>query len=139
MMLLLAALAIAGFVFVGGCKKDKPAAPPDEPKTEEPKEEPKEEPTEEPKEEPKEEAKEEASGDSVGVPECDEYIGKYTKCVSDHVPAAQKALMEKSLATMKDAWKKAAATPAGKSALAQACKTAMETAKKSMAAFKCEW
>jgi len=141
MMFLLAALAVSAFVLLGACKKEKKVEPAaDETKTEEPKaEEPK---AEEPKaEEPKaEEAKaEEGGGDSVGVPECDEYISKYTKCVSDKIPAAQKGLMEKSLATMKDAWKKAAATEAGKAGLATACKTALETAKKSMAAFKCDW
>ncbi|HMR10603.1 MAG TPA: hypothetical protein PKA88_32725, partial [Polyangiaceae bacterium] len=28
-----------------------------------------------------------ASGDSTGVPECDDYLAKYSKCVEDKVPA----------------------------------------------------
>jgi hypothetical protein len=138
MMFLLAALAMSSFILLAACKKETKVEPvADETKTEEPKgDEPK---AEEPKgEEPKEEAAAEG-GDSVGVPECDEYIGKYTKCVADKIPAAQKALMEKSLTAMKDAWKKAAETEAGKKGLAVACKTALDTAKKSMAAFKCDF
>jgi septal ring-binding cell division protein DamX len=138
MMFLLAALAVSSFILLGACKKEKKVEPAaDETKTEEPKaEEPK---AEEPKEEPKaEEPKAEGGGDSIGVPECDEYITKYTACLGK-MPAASKGAMEKGLATMKDAWKKAAATEAGKKALAQGCKTAMETAKKSMAAFKCDF
>jgi hypothetical protein len=139
MMFLLAALAMSSFILLAACKKEtkvEPAA--DETKTEEPKaDEPK---ADEPKaDEPKADEPKAEGGDSVGVPECDEYIGKYTKCVADKIPAAQKALMEKSLTAMKDAWKKAAETEAGKKGLAVACKTALDTAKKSMAAFKCDF
>jgi hypothetical protein len=129
MMFLLAALAMSSFILLAACKKETKVEPvADETKTEEPK-------ADEPKaDEPKAEG-----GDSVGVPECDEYIGKYTKCVADKIPAAQKALMETSLTAMKDAWKTAAKTEAGKKGLAVACKTALDTAKKSMAAFKCDF
>lgn len=136
-MFLLAALVMSSFILLAACKKEKKVEPAaDETKTEEPKgDEPK---AEEPKgEEPKaEEAK--AEGGDIGVPECDEYITKYTACLGK-MPAASKGAMEKGLATMKDAWKKAAATEAGKAALATGCKTALETAKKSMAAFKCDF
>lgn len=80
-----------------------------------------------------------SAGDAVGVPACDDYINKYTACVEDKIPAAQKALMQRSLMTMRQAWRKAAATEAGRRALAQACETAISTARKSMAAFKCQW
>jgi hypothetical protein len=39
---------------------------------------------------------------------------------------------------MKQAWKKSAATEAGKKSLAAACKTAMAATRKSMAAYNCE-
>ncbi len=144
LMLVLSALALCGFMF-GGCKKDKPAepaAPPaDEAKHDEPPppgDEPKEEPKEEPKgdEKPGEPA---AAGDGTGVPECDDYINKYMSCLKDKVPEANRAAMEQGLNTMKDAWKKAAETEAGKAGLANACKMAMDAASKSMEAFGCEW
>jgi hypothetical protein len=80
-----------------------------------------------------------ASADSVGVKECDEYIAKYTRCVEKRIPAAQQQLMQRSLRQMRDAWRKAAQTEGGRRALAQACKTAMKTARKTMASFNCEW
>ncbi len=130
-MFLLAALVVSSFILLAACKKEKKVEPvADETKTEEPK-------AEEPKaEEPK--AEEPAAGDKIGVAECDEYITKYTACLGK-MPAAAKGAMEKGLATMKTAWKQAAATEAGKTALAQGCKTALETAKKSMAVYKCDF
>lgn len=145
LMLVLFAVAAFGFVF-SACKKDKPAEPAAPTEETKPADEPAPPPAEPPKEEapPANEEKPAepapaAAGDSVGVPECDEYISKYTACLSGKVPEASRAAMEQGLTTMRDAWKKAAETEAGKAGLAQACKTAMDTAKQSMGAFGCEW
>ena len=80
-----------------------------------------------------------SGGDSVGVPECDEYITKYQKCIEDKVPDAAKEQMKKSFETMRTSWKQAASTEAGKAGLAQGCKTAMESAKTAMKAYGCEF
>ena len=80
-----------------------------------------------------------ASGDAVGVPACDEYLTKYEKCISSKVPEAQRAAMKQGMQQMRDGWKQAAATPAGKAGLEAGCKQALETAKTSMTAFGCEW
>lgn len=79
-----------------------------------------------------------AEGDSVGVPECDDYLTKYMACVSDKVPEAARAQFEQSLTTTREQWKQAAATPEGKASLAQACTTAREQAKTALGAFGCE-
>lgn len=79
-----------------------------------------------------------ASGDKIGVAECDEYIQKYEACVGK-VPAAAQATYKQSLDTMRTTWKKSAETPQGKAALAQGCKTALESAKASMSSFGCSW
>jgi hypothetical protein len=140
LMLVLSIIGMMGFV-LGGCKKDKPADQPpgDEAKKEEPKpDEPK--PDEAKKEEPKkEEPKAEGGGDKVGVPECDDYISKYEKCIGDKVPEAARAQMKGAFDQMKDAWRKAAATPEGKTGLATGCKMALDGAKKAMAAYKCDF
>ena len=78
-----------------------------------------------------------ATADSVGVPECDNYINKYMACVSGKVPEASRAQLQASLDQMRTAWKQAAATDAGKASLAQACTAANDAAKRSMAAFGC--
>jgi hypothetical protein len=78
-----------------------------------------------------------ATVDSVGVPECDSYITKYSACVSGKVPEASRAQLQASLDQMRQAWKQAAATDAGRASLAQACTQANDAAKSSMAAFGC--
>lgn len=79
------------------------------------------------------------TGDSIGVPECDEYIAKYEACVDKHVPENMKATMKTTFDQSRKAWKAAAATPQGKTTLGTTCKQAMETAKQSMAAYKCDF
>lgn len=80
-----------------------------------------------------------ASADSIGVPECDEYIKKYEACVMSKVPEAMRATFKNSLDQSRTAWKAAAANPQSKATLGAACKQAHETAKSSLAAYSCEW
>ncbi|MCA1636017.1 MAG: hypothetical protein LC802_20575 [Acidobacteria bacterium] len=79
------------------------------------------------------------SADKIGVPECDDYIAKYEACINSKVPEATRATYKNAFDASRKAWRDAAATPAGKSSLAQACKTAHETAKASLASFGCSW
>ena len=92
---------------------------------------------------PKKEKKEEgaapsaAAGNSIGVPECDDYITKIQKCVEDKVPEAARGMMKQGFDQNIAAWKQAAATPEGKQGLATACQTALDAAKQSMGAYGC--
>ena len=79
-----------------------------------------------------------AEGGATGVPECDDYIAKYEKCISDKVPEMARSAMKDAFAKTRDAWKTAASTPEGKSTLAMACKTASEQAKTALSAYGCE-
>lgn len=76
---------------------------------------------------------------SIGVPECDDYINKYEKCVTENVPEAARDSLKSALDQSYDAWKQSASTPQGKSALASGCKAALDAAKQSMGAYGCEW
>jgi hypothetical protein len=78
------------------------------------------------------------AADSTGVKECDDYLTKYMACLNDKVPAASRTAMQQSIDQMRTSWKAAAATPAGKAGLAQACTAASDGAKASMKAFGCE-
>lgn len=80
-----------------------------------------------------------ATGDKIGVPECDEYIEKYEACVFSKVPEAMRETFKSSFEQSRKAWKEAAASPQAKASLASSCKTALETAKQSLAAYKCDW
>ncbi|HYY41498.1 MAG TPA: hypothetical protein VE775_02125, partial [Pyrinomonadaceae bacterium] len=77
------------------------------------------------------------AGDKIGVEECDDYLAKYESCLNDKVPAAARAAMKSSFEQTRAAWRKAAATPQGRTGLAQACKTAHESAKQTMGAYGC--
>jgi len=96
-------------------------------------------------EEKKEEAKADegggeggGGGDKIGIAECDEYIEKYTKCISDKVPEAARGSMKDAMDATVKAWKEAAAGPA-KDGLATACKAALDAAKTATAQMGCEW
>lgn len=82
-----------------------------------------------------------ASTDSVGVPECDEYIKKYEACLTKI--AAKAPQVEENMKTafkaQRDGFKQAAANPASKAQLPSTCKQAMETAKQATSTYACEW
>jgi len=79
-----------------------------------------------------------AAGD-FGVPECDSYMKKYIACVDSKVPEMARGALKQALDQQKAAWKQAASTPQGKSALATGCTQAEAAAKQSMSAYGCQW
>jgi hypothetical protein len=80
-----------------------------------------------------------AGGAEFGVPECDEYLNKYTACIDSKVPDAARAMVRQQLDASKASWKQAASTPEGRAALASTCKQALEATKQAMAAYGCTW
>jgi hypothetical protein len=80
-----------------------------------------------------------ASADSIGVPECDDYLSKVETCIANHVPEDAKAMQQQSMEQMRTQWRQAASTETGKSSLAAGCKAALEAARSSMAAYGCEF
>ena len=77
-----------------------------------------------------------AAGGDIGVAECDEYIKKMSDCAGKMQPEAA-GPMKESMETMKKAWKDAASTPEGKTALASGCKQALDAAKSAYASMGC--
>ena len=55
------------------------------------------------------------------------------------MPEAARATVNQSVDQTRDQWKRAAATPEGKAALASGCAQATAMAKQSMAAYGCQW
>jgi hypothetical protein len=80
-----------------------------------------------------------STGEKIGVPECDEYIAKYEACISGKVPEAARAQYNSGLAQMRKSWQTLAANPQTKASLAQACKTATESARQSFKSFGCDF
>ena len=77
-----------------------------------------------------------AAGGDIGVAECDDYIKKMNDCAGKMQPEAA-GPMKESMATMQKAWKDAASTPEGKTALASGCKQALDAAKSAYASMGC--
>lgn len=65
---------------------------------------------------------------TIGVPECDDYIARYSRCIEDKLPERMREASRRALATSVDAWRKAAKSEAEREGLALACKTAIEMA-----------
>ncbi len=80
-----------------------------------------------------------SGGDSIGIPECDNYMKRYRECIESKVPEAARATVRQSLDQATSAWKQAAATPAARSGLAQACQQATDAAKTAMQAYGCSF
>ena len=78
-----------------------------------------------------------ATADSVGIPECDEYLTKYQACVQSKVPEAARATLIQSLDQTRAAWRTTLAAPGGKDSLAAACKQMRDTTRASMSAYGC--
>ena len=97
----------------------EPAAPAAEPAA----------PAEEPAAEPA------ATADSTGVAECDDYLEKVLACYEQHIPAGQREAMVSGLDQVKAGW----AQIEDKSALAEACKQAMDAAKQQFGAMGCSF
>jgi len=74
-----------------------------------------------------------------GVKECDEYLKKYTECVSTRVPEQVRAAMVAAIEESKSQWKVATLTAEGRAGLAQSCTQALQAAKASLQAYGCEW
>jgi hypothetical protein len=82
----------------------------------------------------------ESSGAFVksGVKACDDYLEKYTKCITDKVPASGRKEMFEALATSAKAWKEAAEGPA-REGVEMACKAAYDVAKRATESMGCEF
>jgi hypothetical protein len=77
-----------------------------------------------------------ATVESLGVPECDDYLTKYEACISAHVPAAAQGALKQSLDQTRAGWKQAIAA-GGKDSLAAACTQMKASASASLKAYGC--
>ena len=71
-----------------------------------------------------------------GVPECDDYIRKYTECIG-RMPTAAQTQAQYTIDQTKKQWQQAASTEQGKASLAAGCKAATDAARTGMQGFGC--
>ena len=80
-----------------------------------------------------------AGGNTIGVPECDDYLSKVETCIANHVPEDARAMQRQSMDQLRDQWRQAAENPTAKAGLAAGCKAALDAARSSFATYGCEW
>lgn len=80
-----------------------------------------------------------ASEREIGVPECDDYLSKYRRCIADKVPADRKQSFEDGLARTRASWKTLADNPGARPGLPQACSLARQTAQTTLRQYACSW
>ena len=130
-------LAITATLALAACQKQEaatPAADTAAPAASTPASEPA--PAAEPAAAPADATAAAATVESLGVPECDDYLAKYEACISAHVPAAAQAAFKQSLDQTRAGWKQAIAS-GGKDSLAAACTQMKASASASLKAYGC--
>jgi hypothetical protein len=75
----------------------------------------------------------------TGVPECDDYIVNYPRCVQSSAPSIAKASMMMGFEAQKQGWLEMAKTPEARMSLQMACQIALTQGKAAMAAYGCDW
>ncbi len=80
-----------------------------------------------------------ASGDSIGVPECDEYLTKYEACLKEKVPVVVRSALEDAMKKTRETYKNLAANPTTKAGLPASCKQALDATKTAMSSYGCTW
>jgi hypothetical protein len=80
-----------------------------------------------------------ASEAAVGVPECDDYLSKYARCIADKVPADRRESFHDALARTRTSWIALAANPGARPGLPQACSLALQTARTTLKQYACAW
>ena len=77
------------------------------------------------------------TGDTIGVPECDDFITKYDACVSNKVPEMVRAQYKDAIARWRTEWRRMANDPNTRGQLASACKQAAEQQSAALKSFGC--
>lgn len=75
----------------------------------------------------------------TGVPECDDYIINYPRCVQSSAPSMAKASMMAGFEAQKAGWLEMAKTPEARMSLQMGCQIALTQGKAAMAAYGCDW
>ena len=78
-------------------------------------------------------------GEEIGIAECDSYVRKYEACLADKVPVEAQARLRKELDDQVKQWRASATDTFARTNVADQCRSAMATAKKSMAGYGCDF
>lgn len=76
---------------------------------------------------------------STGVAACDDFLEKYTTCVTSKLPAAAQGTYKAQLDQTRKMWLDMAKNPGAKSAMEASCKQTMNTMKTALASYGCSF
>ena len=76
-------------------------------------------------------------GQSIGVPECDEYLEAYLECMSTKMPAEIREQVHQAITDSAKSFRRKAKTPDGRKELAELCQVAHATMLRSMESLGC--
>jgi len=77
------------------------------------------------------------ASNTIGVPECDDYLRKYEACLNKHVPEADRVRLRQALDQTRAAWRDTLNTAGARDTLVNTCKQMTETARTSMVTYGC--
>jgi hypothetical protein len=80
-----------------------------------------------------------AHAQSTGVPVCDDFLKKYTTCVTSKLPANLQATYKSQLEQTQKAWVDMAKNPAMKASMEATCKQSMDAMKAALQAYGCSF
>jgi hypothetical protein len=76
---------------------------------------------------------------TTGVAACDEFLEKYTTCVTSKLPAAAQSTYKAQLDQTRKMWLDMAKNSGAKAAMEASCKQTMETMKTALASYGCSF
>ena len=76
---------------------------------------------------------------AIGIEACDEYLRKFSACVSEKVTDETKSILLIALEQSRAQWNQALAQGMDKATVEQSCKIALGTAKQTMIQYQCSW
>jgi hypothetical protein len=76
---------------------------------------------------------------STGVAACDDFLEKYTTCVTSKLPAAAQSTYKAQLDQTRKMWLDMAKNPGAKSAMEASCKQTMDTMKTALSSYGCSF
>lgn len=75
----------------------------------------------------------------VGVAECDEYLVKFSRCITENAPEAARAQMREAMRSSAEAWREIAADPTARAALTEGCRAALDAGRQAATSMGCPW
>ncbi len=77
--------------------------------------------------------------EKVGIKICDDYVGKYIRCVDEKVPKSGRRQMLRAFAEATSSWKIMSTNPDLRKTLESTCAMALDVSRSSLRSYGCDW